>query len=934
MTRASLWALVWAAQVVVVAGCGAAGPGPADVPPESDADAGAVDVVDPVGSDGPVDVADDVAIAHDGVSAPDALDGGSHLDADADADTQPVADIALLDALEVDAAQPPGCVDDLACAGVAAGPCELSVCDPQTGECVTGPAPDGSPCDDDNACSATDGCAAGQCVGLGLLACDDGNPCTDDGCDPASGCTTSFNFAPCDNGDPCSAGDACAGGVCLAGAPACDDGNPCTVDACDTVTGGCHFTPLTGTPCDDGSPCTAGDQCIGGVCEAGTADGCDDGNACTLDACGDAATCEYTALDSVPCDDGDACTLGESCSDGACLGAVTIACDDQDPCTVDSCHPSLGCLYDPTPGAPCEDGDVCTGDASCAPGGACVSASFVDCDDANPCTKDSCHPLNGCTHIVKIGPCDDGDACTDDDACLGQVCVGAPLACDDDDACTIDSCDPLIGCQAVDVSATCHDGDPCTDDGCSPATGCAFSTNTAPCHDGDACTTDDSCQQGECTGAALACDDGDPCTLDACDHEEGCLHEPWFGPCEDGDACTTGETCSAEGLCGAGLPVDPADGFACTMDSCEPAVGPVHTPDDGLCGVGQFCAVAAGCATGDVRLLISKVLLWPTEDEPMDGDGQWVAIANVGALPIDLRLLELETSTGEAATLHPLDAPDEPLILAPGTTLAGAEPELTAAQPGSFSFAIGSLGDGWVIDPTGDTLLLVDAAGVALDTLDFHPVTHGPAVPPGAFPIIPGAPTELAAAALATAKDQTGNDIADQWCVQAEASASPEGPALVCSRLRLNEISVATTTTKRWVELHAPSGARFDGSQLHLVGGDGASLGLVSVPSGRAPIILRTVLTDGLAAVDLPPMTDGSVQLVRLGDLLDVYGFGDIEVTVDATLGHPLYEVAPGPAQISGFSAARLPDGSDTDDATEDWVEVEGGSPGKSNDPE
>jgi hypothetical protein len=45
----------------------------------------------------------------------------------------------------------------------------------------------------------------------------------------------------------------------------CDDGNACTDDACNPATGGCVFSNNAST-CDDGNPCTGGDVCSGGTC--------------------------------------------------------------------------------------------------------------------------------------------------------------------------------------------------------------------------------------------------------------------------------------------------------------------------------------------------------------------------------------------------------------------------------------------------------------------------------------------------------------------------------------------------------------------------------------------------------------------------------------------------------------------------------------------
>jgi hypothetical protein len=102
--------------------------------------------------------------------------------------------------------------------------------------------PDGSPCDDADFCTTNDVCTGGVCVGS-AASCDDGNACTEDACDPATGCSHAFNEAPCDSGTPCSMNDVCAFGVCTPGVKAtCDDGDNCTVDSCDPQLGCQHMT--------------------------------------------------------------------------------------------------------------------------------------------------------------------------------------------------------------------------------------------------------------------------------------------------------------------------------------------------------------------------------------------------------------------------------------------------------------------------------------------------------------------------------------------------------------------------------------------------------------------------------------------------------------------------------------------------------------------
>ena len=94
-----------------------------------------------------------------------------------------------------------------------------TVCRPSTAECdadefcsPTGTCPpdvllpDGTPCQDGNACTSVDGiegpdaCEDGQCVGI-PVDCDDDAVCTDDSCDPGLGCVNIRNPA---NGPSCS----------------------------------------------------------------------------------------------------------------------------------------------------------------------------------------------------------------------------------------------------------------------------------------------------------------------------------------------------------------------------------------------------------------------------------------------------------------------------------------------------------------------------------------------------------------------------------------------------------------------------------------------------------------------------------------------------------------------------------------------------------
>ncbi len=74
--------------------------------------------------------------------------------------------------------------------------CNEAVCIATVG-CTIQPKPDGSGCEDGNACTIEDVCSGGVCVGA-PLSCDDGNLCSDDTCDPLRGCVhTSTTLRRC-----------------------------------------------------------------------------------------------------------------------------------------------------------------------------------------------------------------------------------------------------------------------------------------------------------------------------------------------------------------------------------------------------------------------------------------------------------------------------------------------------------------------------------------------------------------------------------------------------------------------------------------------------------------------------------------------------------------------------------------------------------------
>ena len=125
-------------------------------------------------------------------------------------------------------------------------------------------------CDDENACTTSDQCVFGRCLGQGVQ-CADANACTRDLCDVSAGCVFIDDGRACDDAEPCTAESCDATNGCRH--TTLPDGMPCAVGT-NTCVGpmACQAGRCTGAPLPDGSPCTdflsctTGDMCAGGVC--------------------------------------------------------------------------------------------------------------------------------------------------------------------------------------------------------------------------------------------------------------------------------------------------------------------------------------------------------------------------------------------------------------------------------------------------------------------------------------------------------------------------------------------------------------------------------------------------------------------------------------------------------------------------------------------
>jgi RHS repeat-associated protein len=127
-------------------------------------------------------------------------------------------------------------------------PCTTRTCDPATG-IHDSPSAAGTACPNGNVCDGAETCdGAGTCQSGTPPVTDDANPCTTDSCDPVTGVSHTLRPAGSDcstDNNVCNGIETCsASGTCQPGSPpAIDDGNLCTVDSCQAATGVTH-TPI------------------------------------------------------------------------------------------------------------------------------------------------------------------------------------------------------------------------------------------------------------------------------------------------------------------------------------------------------------------------------------------------------------------------------------------------------------------------------------------------------------------------------------------------------------------------------------------------------------------------------------------------------------------------------------------------------------------
>jgi len=211
------------------------------------------------------------------------------------------------------------------------------VCNRDTGLCSNPRRSDGASCDDDDACTRTDRCVSGACVGTNPVICTAEDQCHDPGtCDSASGECSDVHKrdgTTCSDGDDCTDDDACVSGVCTATPPViscdgtqcapawwlgdndCDEGLLCAENTYDHGDCACGGNPAYVVGCD-GTTCFPATDLGDGVCDTHLL--CAEGN--------------Y--------DDGDCACGGDRFQVTACVGG---ACHPLDWLRDNFCDPELNC---------------------------------------------------------------------------------------------------------------------------------------------------------------------------------------------------------------------------------------------------------------------------------------------------------------------------------------------------------------------------------------------------------------------------------------------------------------------------------------------------------------------------------------------------------------------------------------------------------------
>lgn len=347
------------------------------------------------------------------------------------------------------------CDDENPC--TTADVCGLGTCEGRLVE-------DGTDCEDGDLCTVGGQCKTGECVSSPMdcsqldTQCSTGTCNGDKGeCEPAP----NEDGGLCDDNNICTLTDACLAGECVGVQKNCSVlDSDCTKGTCALDTGDCVAAPIReALTCDDANPCTSLEQCSAGTCKGVPKDCSSLDTQCRLGECNmtDGECSTVARVDNTPCDDTLNCTTPDVCLSGQCVGTPVDCSGLDSDCGGGRCDDASGaCVVDPVQdGTQCNDDAPCTGHDVCD-GGSCAGTAGL-------CTA--------CAGLNANDPCDDGNPCTSDEVCVfdsGVLFCEGPVTVDCsglDNACAVGVCQPATGtCLAVaqGTGMACDDGDACT----------------------------------------------------------------------------------------------------------------------------------------------------------------------------------------------------------------------------------------------------------------------------------------------------------------------------------------------------------------------------------------------------------------------------------------------------------------------------------------
>lgn len=327
----------------------------------------------------------------------------------------------------------------VSCPPPAAGTCTgQGIC--RSGSCYYPPLPAGTVCRQ----------AAGQCDTAAV--CDGvSQTCPPNGKKP--------NGTVCNDGNACTASDVCTNGVCTGTAVTCPVCQVCSGGACAAVAS----DPQCPSGCCNGKCCASGEQCVSGSCQPvcipvqGKCDPAD--NQCCNGLCQDVRTCAGEGETQCCYSSGSPCLESCDCCDpNVCVGGMCcrnldgLTCDDeQHPC----CN-GFQCLNGTCQLATClHPGDFCDPDNN-----ACCQDQPTDCEFLSGCggagliLPRCCHRNGGsCSADCECCPgmaCQGGGCCVPEAALCGssgECCAGLE--------CRSGRCRPTCPLGGFACGATC-----------------------------------------------------------------------------------------------------------------------------------------------------------------------------------------------------------------------------------------------------------------------------------------------------------------------------------------------------------------------------------------------------------------------------------------------------------------------------------------------